>query len=122
MWRRMGHITLCVTAALLFAACNVTRQLPKGSYLLQKVKIEDDKSTPRRERITAEEVSKYIRQTPNEHFLGTNFYVWVYNLANPEKDNWWNNLKRRIGEEPVLYDQYETEKSVDNLKVYLDSP
>ena len=121
MWRRMGHITLCVTAALLFAACNVTRQLPKGSYLLQKVKIEDDKSTPRRERITAEEVSKYIRQTPNEHFLGTNFYVWVYNLANPEKDNWWNNLKRRIGEEPVLYDQYETEKSVDNLKVYLDS-
>ena len=121
MRRRVLHITLCVTALLMFAACNVTRQLPKGSYLLQKVKIEDDKSTARRERITADEVEKYIRQTPNEHFLGTNFYVWVYNMANPDKDNWWNNLKRRIGEEPVLFDQYETEKSADNLKVYLDS-
>jgi outer membrane protein assembly factor BamA len=45
----------------------------------------------------------------------------AYNLANPEKDNWWNNMLRKIGEEPVLFDVSATEKSVDNLKIYLDS-
>lgn len=117
--------TVCVlatvAASILCSSCNVTRRLPQGSYLLQKVKIEDDKSVPRKERIEGDEVRKYVRQRPNKHFLGTNFYVWVYNLANPDKDNWWNNFKRKIGEEPVLLDMSLTEKSAENLKIYLDS-
>jgi hypothetical protein len=54
---------------------------------LQKVRIEDDNSVPKSERITPMELEQYVRQTPNKHFLGTNFYVWAYNLADPEKDN-----------------------------------
>ena len=76
---------------------------------------------PRRERIKSDEVMRYIRQTPNKHFLGSDFYVWVYSLAKPEKDNWWNNLKRKIGEEPVLLNMRDTERSVSNLKIYLES-
>ncbi len=116
-------ILVCVTVAVmaLLSSCNVTRRLPKDSYLLQKVKIESDHSVKKKDRISAEDVSKYIRQTPNKHFLGTDFYVWVYNLANPDKDNWWNNIKRKIGEEPVLFDMDDTEKSAENLKIYLDS-
>ena len=101
-------------------SCNVTRNLEDGTYLLQKVDIKTDKDTPKSQRITAEDVTKYIRQTPNKHFLGTNFYVEMYNLANPEKDNWWNNLKRKIGEEPVLLSVDESEKSRKNLKICLD--
>ena len=89
--------------------------------MLQRVKIEEDKQTPRKERITREEFEKYIRQTPNKHFLGTNFYVWFYNLANPEKDNWWNNFKRKIGEEPVILDLEQTAKSAENLQIYMNS-
>ena len=118
---RLILTALVVLAGLAVSSCNVTRRLPEGSYLLQKVSIEDDKSTPRRQRITADDVEKYVRQTPNKHFLGTDFYVWVYNLADPDNDNWWNNFKRKIGEEPVLLDMDDTEKSVDNLKIYLDS-
>ena len=120
---KRGAILVCVLVAVtaLFSSCNVTRRLPKDSYLLQKVKIESDHSVKKKERISAEDVSKYIRQTPNKHFLGTDFYVWVYNLANPDKDNWWNNFKRKIGEEPVLFDIDDTEKSADNLKIYLES-
>ena len=112
---------LTVTSAILISSCNVTRNLPEDSYLLQRVIVQPDKSVSHDTQITTEDVYKYIRQTPNKHFLGTNFYVEVYNLANPEKDNWWNDLKRRIGEEPVLFDMNQTEKSAENLKIYLDS-
>lgn len=103
------------------SACSVTRQLPEGSYFLQKVRIEEDRSIPRRERITAPELEKYVRQTPNKRLLGTNFYVWLYGQANPGKENGWNNWKRRVGEAPVLFDLSQTERSVQNLKVYMDS-
>ena len=106
---------------ILCSACSVTRKLSEGEYFLQKVDIEADKQTPRNERIAAQTLEQYVRQTPNKRFLGTNFYVWAYNLANPEKDNWWNNLKRKVGEPPVIFDYQLTEKSAQNLKTYMDS-
>ena len=101
-------------------SCSVTRKLPEGSYLVQKVTVEADKETPKKERIPASDLRKFIRQNPNKRFLGLNFYVWVYEQADPEKDNWWNRFKRRIGEAPVLLDMSLTEQSVRNLKVYMD--
>ncbi|MBR7114496.1 MAG: hypothetical protein IKC66_00950, partial [Alistipes sp.] len=106
---------------ILCSACSVTRRLSEGEYLVQQVKIRTDHTVPKSERITAAELEQYVRQTPNKHFLGTNFYVWAYNLANPAKDNWWNNFKRKVGEEPVLLDMGLTERSADNLKTYMNS-
>ena len=105
--------------ALVFTSCNVTSLLPSNEYLLQRVKVEEDKEAPRRERIKSDEVMRYIRQTPNKHFLGSDFYVWIYLMAKPEKDNWWNNLKRKVGEEPVVLNMDLTEKSVQNLETYM---
>lgn len=101
--------------------CNVTSSLPEGSYLLSKVEFEEDKSTPREERITVDRdgIDIYVRQSPNKRILGMDFYVWVYEKANPDKDNWWNNFKRKIGEEPVLLDMELTDKSIQNLETYL---
>lgn len=79
-----------------------------------------DEQTPKKERITAAELDKFVRQAPNKRFLGVNFYVWTYELANPDKNNWWNNFKRRIGQVPVLLDMSLTEQSAHNLKVYMD--
>ena len=45
-------------------------------------------------RIPASDLRKFIRQNPNKRFLGLNFYVWVYEQADPEKDNWWNRFKQ----------------------------
>lgn len=110
-----------VASAVLLPSCNVTRRLSDGEYLLQRVKVEADRSAPRKERIDADELRRYVRQMPNKHFLGTDFYVWVYNLANPERDNRWNNFKRKIGEEPVLLDLQLTRKSAENLQIYMNS-
>ena len=38
---------------LICSACSVTRKIPEGRYLLQKVKIDDDEWTPRKERVAA---------------------------------------------------------------------
>lgn len=107
--------------ATLAIGCNVTRSLKEGEYLVSKVEFEADRSVPRDQRITQDKdgINAYIRQSPNKRFLGMNFYVWVYDKANPEKDNWWNNFKRKIGEEPVILNMELTEKSITNLETYM---
>ena len=115
--------TLLLFVVVVFATgCNVTRSLPEDSYLVSQVRIESDRSVPRNQRITQEKdgIDTYVRQSPNKRLFGFDFFVWVYQKANPEKDNWWNNVKRKIGEEPVLLNDQLTEKSVHNLKTYLD--
>ena len=121
MSAKVRHIVMVLILSIIFSGCSVTRKLSDGEYFLQKVKIEDDKHTPKKERITSYTLEQYVRQSPNKRFLGTNFYVWAYNLADPQKQNWWNNLKRKIGEEPTLLDLSLTHKSAQNLKTYMDS-
>ena len=118
---RSWRIGLLALLGFASSACSVTRRLPEGEYLLQKVTVERDNSVPRKERIPVEELEKYIRQAPNKRFLGTNFYVWLYEQADPAKHNKWNEWKRKIGEEPVLLDMNLTRKSSENLKVYMDT-
>ena len=86
-------IVACVV--IVITACNVTRSLPQGEYLLYDVRVEADKSTPRDERITLDKdgLETYVRQSPNKRLLGMDFYVWVYEKANPLKTNWWNIWK-----------------------------
>ena len=119
--RSVLRYILLLAVAIALAACNVTRNIPEGSYLLSRVKIIPDENTPRTERITndKDDLSRLVRQTPNKRFLGTNFFVWVYERANPEKDNRWNNFKRRIGEEPVILNMDLTDKSVQNLETFM---
>lgn len=118
---KRGVSILFLFAALsLSVACSVTRNIPEGSFLVQKVTVDADKEAPRKERISADELKNYIRQKPNKRLLGTNFYVWIYQQADTSKHNWWNRLKARIGQEPVLLDRSLTERSVLNLKGYMD--
>lgn len=117
----MLRLISMVLVVIVVAACNVTRNIPEGSYLLTRVHIEADESVPRAERITDERdgLSKHVRQTPNKRFLGMDFYVWMYERANPEKNNWWNNFKRKVGEEPVILNMNLTDKSIENLETYM---
>ena len=121
MSKRILAYVVVVLMAFVVIGCNVTRSLSDGEYLVAHVDFEEDRSTPRDQRITEDNdgLDVYVRQTPNKRFLGINFYVWVYQKANPEKDNWWNNFKRKIGEEPVILNQDLTEKSITNLETYL---
>ncbi|MEG2613419.1 MAG: BamA/TamA family outer membrane protein [Alistipes sp.] len=119
--RFMRVCVVAILACSCCASCSVTRKIPAGQYLVHKVTIEDDKSTPRNERIRTSAMEQYVRQSPNKRFLGMNFSLWIYGLANPEKKNGWNNFKRKLGQEPVLLDNSLTTQSAKNLKIYMDS-
>lgn len=94
------RILAAALLGLLCSACSVTRHIPEGQYFLQKVKIEDDRSTPRKERITASDMEKYVRQTPNKRFLGTNFYVWLYEQADLRRTTAGTTGSARSGRRP----------------------
>ena len=62
-----------IMVVVMATACSVTRSLPEGEYLLNKVRFEVDKETPREERITLDKdgLESYVRQSPNKRILGS---------------------------------------------------
>ncbi len=114
------YLTVCILV-LFVLSCGVSRHTPPGSYFLQGFTVEEDIATPSDERIPAYTFATYLRQLPNKRLLGANFYVWAYNLANPEKDNAWTRFLHRIGQAPIYYDETLTERGAENLKVYMNS-
>ncbi len=112
---------LLVLLPLVTLSCGVSRHTPQGSYFLQRVRVVEDDQTPKDQRISSYVLDSYVRQVPNKRLLGTNFYVWAYNLANDNKDNAWNRFKRKIGQAPVYYDESLSGRSVENLKIYMNS-
>jgi hypothetical protein len=105
--------------ALIFVAgglfsCRPSRHIPENDYLLDRYSIQ---STSRD--LNKNEVRDYVRQKPNKRILGLRFHLWLHNMANPEKEGWPHNWLRRIGEEPVIYDPFVTQRSVIQIEHYL---
>lgn len=116
-------IILCAAAALgaAMSSCGVTRHLSEDSYMLKRNVVKTDRDTPRKERITSGEINRFVQQSPNKRFLGTNLNAWWYAQANPEKNNGWNRMLRRWGEPPVVWDPAKTEQSVQYIETFMAS-
>jgi hypothetical protein len=97
----------------LMASCQSTKYVPDEAYLLKNYRVKVD-----REQVNARELDSYIKPKPNRQILGTKFYLGLYNMSG-EKDNGWNRWLRKIGEAPVLYDEYETERNNKQLGLYM---
>jgi len=96
----------------LLAGCNSTRFVPEGKYLLNKIKVNADDKIFKRE-----ELRTHIRQKENLKILGLfKFHLGIYNLSSGQKENDW---LKRIGEAPVLYDEFQTLRSKEQLQIYL---
>jgi outer membrane protein assembly factor BamA len=116
-------ITVLATSAAggLLSSCGVTRRLQSDEYLLKRNIIVPDRDAPHKERITATELNRYVLQSPNRHFLGTNLYAWLHAQANPEKQTGWHKFLRGAGEEPVVWEPAKTARTVENLNTYIAS-
>jgi outer membrane protein assembly factor BamA len=97
-------------------SCSPARYVPKGEYLLGKNQLESDKKN-----ISDNQLNSYVIQQPNKRLLGARFYLFLYNLSNPEKNNWFQKWLRRIGEEPVIYDPELTKSSADQLRQFIEN-
>lgn len=103
-------LSLAATALLiLFAACNQTRHVPQGRYLLDDVKLNVNDSTGT---LSDSQLMLYVRQRPNNKFLHlSRLRLGVFNMSGSDSTKWWNKWIRRLGEAPVIYD---TEATVND--------
>lgn len=101
-----------VAGMFLLFGCNSTKYVPEGKYLLNKVEVQVDN-----EHISKEELKVHIRQKGNMRILGyIKFHLGLYNLSSKKRENDW---LKRIGEAPVIYEDYLTQRSIDQMNVYL---
>jgi outer membrane protein assembly factor BamA len=108
-----GWILILILSSLLFS-CRSTKYVPQNQYLLKKYKIEINNK-----KIKTSELDGYVRQKPNKKILGIPFYLSVYNLSNRDKYRWPHTWFRKIGEEPVIYDPFITERTTRQFELYL---
>lgn len=61
----------------------------------------------------------YMKQKPNARILGFwKFHLWLYNLSDKNKENGW---LKKIGEAPVIYSPYLTEKTREEFLRYMQN-
>lgn len=110
-------IFLILGLVFFFYACSPTRYVGKDEFLLNRVrvKVEDKK-------VNAADLKKTIRQRPNTRILGVaRFHLGLYNLSGKNEKKWLNRWLRSIGEAPVIYSPFLTERSITQLKLYLNN-
>lgn len=110
------RLVATVVAAVVVTSCSLTRYVADDEMLVDKIHIEGDRGG-----VSASDLQSYVRQQPNSRFL----HLWrislgVYSLSG-EDDSRFNRWLRRIGQEPVTYDQDLTNKSIEQLRLYLIS-
>jgi outer membrane protein assembly factor BamA len=112
-----------LTICLLFCSCNPAKLVPEGKYLLVKNKIETDELKNDTASISKEKFESLLRQKPNRKILGLfRFHLGLYNAGTtgtPKDSSGFKKWLRRIGEAPVLIDSVATEKSKQQLLLYL---
>ena len=135
---------LLLVCILLLNACNVSKKLKEGEYLLNKNVVNIDITT-----LDKSEIENYIRLKPNYKLLGLfRFQLWLHNIVNEErlkhkrivrdekirKKNERRAAKGKkekkhhllfgewllsVGEAPVIYDSLLVKKSDQQIKLYL---
>lgn len=65
---------------MLLAACNPTKRVPAGAYLLVRNTVKSDAKD-----LSNEELRTILKQKPNNKVLGQRLYLHLYNLSDPLK-------------------------------------
>ena len=105
-------------SALLFGACSVSRDLPEGTYMLDKVKVMTDGSY---DDINPSQMKNYVRQKGNARwFSAIKIPLGVYAMAGKDS-SWVNRTLRQMGEAPVIYDTLMALQSCEDLQLALQN-
>ena len=107
---------LAVFVILSIYSCSSTKYVPENKFLLNSYKVKVDKK-----KIKDEEFKSYLKPKLNKEVLYFKLYLFFYNLSKKGKENWLNRSLRTIGEEPVLYDEFQSEKTRNQLELYLNN-
>jgi outer membrane protein assembly factor BamA len=135
-----SHIVAVLVTAVALIGCDPTKRVPQGEHLLKANAVIADEPE-----VSTEELVGILKQKPNKRILGIPFYLWLYNVRDPEviqakrmvKDSLCaeRNLRRaakgrntkrcdkatreRNSEPPVILDSALTERSRAQIRSYL---
>ncbi|WP_029906515.1 BamA/TamA family outer membrane protein [Prevotella sp. 10(H)] len=111
----MKKITL-ISLILILAACNTTKNIPEGQYLLDDIKIKHDTKN------ATSDLKDFVRQQPNSSvpLLGK-VRLGIYNMAGQDTSKWINRTVRKLGQAPVIYSATQTAISENQLKKELNN-
>lgn len=110
------YSALCIAFLFLVSACDTTKYVADGDYLLNRVYINGDCGD-----VSHDDLMDYVRQQPNVRVLGFwRLKLGIYNLSGT-KDNGWNRWLRKIGSAPVVYDSTLMTRSREQLDLYMQS-
>lgn len=113
---RLIYIAIAATLSIMMVGCSASRHVPDGKLRLSSVKIQVD-SAPE---ITSESLINYLRQQPNHTVLGfAKLQLAIYNMSGRDTTRWYNRWIRKLGQEPVIYDDKLTEQSQRQLSLAL---
>ena len=97
--------------------CNSMKKVPEGESLLvaNKVKVKGKGI------VSNSDMLNMMAQEPNSRFFGARLKLSLYNWADDQKQNWWNNKLREIGEPPAIFDSSAVSASQERILSYASS-
>lgn len=99
---KIENILGFVLVLSLACSCSMTKYVPEGDHLLNKVVINTDNK-----KVASSDLIEYVQQQPNKSwtFLGR-VSLRVYSLSGRDTSKWRNRMLRKMGEDPVIYRPY----------------
>lgn len=92
---------------LVAAGCSSTKYVPDGAYLLDEVNVHSDNKE-----VKPADLNIFIRQQPNTKWFNLiKTQLYIYNMSGRDTTKWVNRALRRVGDAPVIFDSFETERS-----------
>lgn len=108
---RFSFICIVFLFLLLLTSCRVTKFVPEGEYLLNKVEIESEDKD-----IKKDELKRYISQQPNTKVFGFwRMQLRIYSTAGKDSTKKVNRFLMKAGEAPVIYNPDQTYLSEQSL-------
>ena len=107
-----------LAGAFLLGSCSASRDLPEGTYMLDKVKVMTD---GKYQDINSAQMMNYVRQKGNARwFSAIKIPLGVYAMAGKDS-SWINRTLRQMGEAPVIYDTLLARQTCEDLKLALQN-
>lgn len=108
--KELRYILLPILGTL--ASCSTSKFIPEGQYLLDEVKVVSDEKD-----VEPSDVSAYVRQNPNSRWFSlVKVPLHVYSLSGTDTTKWINRFIQKIGDAPVVYDEYYAERSRNDMQ------
>ena len=115
MDKKLANNILISVAVITFCGCSATRDIPEGSYMLDKVRVVAD---GKYRDVNTSQLKNYVRQKGNARwFSAVKLPLGVYAMAGRDS-SWINRTLRQMGEAPVIYDSVQAEMTCTSRTVY----